>query len=198
MKHRIACVLVMLGGIAGCHGNPSPSAGMASATQAEALAQIPDSELRDVLAGMARAHGQKIQLAWWASTPLRPVDGAFRPFFEKMGTEQKGLLADVQAWAKEHRMDLAYQFSPDTAGRALKIMEDRQEKLVRGDGKEDFQRDILMQMYNDYEWQISQIQALLPKVTDAGLRAYLEKSLKVHEEGSAEAMGLLKRYRFGG
>ena len=78
---------------------------------------------------------------------------------------------------------------------AQQILEARQEKLVRGDATPDFVRDTLMQMYDDYEWQISLIQALLPSVKDPQLKAYLQKSLQIHEAGSAQLNGLLKRYK---
>jgi hypothetical protein len=55
-----------------------------------------------------------------------------------------------------------------------------------------------MQMYNDYEWQVAELQALLPKVKDPGLKGYVQKSLKVHEDGSAEILALLKRFKFNG
>jgi hypothetical protein len=160
------------------------------------LADVAPAELRDILAGMSRSHGQKIELAFWVGTPLMPVTAPFKPFFSTMGTTQALLQGMLRAWAREQGVDLTYSFTRDTLGQAQKIMEDRQEKLIRADAQADFQRDILMQMYTDYEWQISQIQALLPKVSDSGLKAYLEKSLQVHEDGSKEIVRLLRDYKF--
>jgi len=167
-----------------------------AAAPGPAIADIPAAELRSVLADLARAHEQKTQLAWYVSTPLRSIDAPFKPFYAKMGQQEKDLLASLQAWAKAHNVDLTYKASGDTTGRAQKIMEDRQEKLVRGDDKTNFERDNLMQMYSDYEWQVAEVQALLPKIKDPALKTYLEKSLKIHEDGSAEILGLLKKYKF--
>ncbi len=158
-----------------------------------------DSDLRGTLAALARAHEQKIQLAFYESLPWERTDEPFYSFFDSMGKTQAGLLNDLQAWAKTGRdgapVDLKFSFSDDTPGRAQKIIEARQEKLIRGDSKIDFTRDALMQMYEDYEWQISLIQSLLPRVSDPALKAYLQKSLKAHEDGSAQIIGLLRRFK---
>ncbi len=181
--------------LAACQTAPPPTTGKAVTND---VADFAPADLRDTLAGLARAHQQKVQLAFYVSTPLRTIDAPFKPFYANMGKQQADLLKMITTWAKEHKIDLTFHYSPDIAGAALTIMEARQEKLVRGDSKEDFQRDMLMQMYNDYEWQISQLQALLPKVKDAGLKAYVQKSLQVHEAGSAETVALMKRYKFAG
>jgi hypothetical protein len=164
------------------------------------LADVPGAELRDVLSELARAHEQKGMLTTWVAMPLvgPPVSAGVRPFYQHMGPRQAELLKELRAFARSHGIDLAYRPATDTEGRALALMEARQEKLVRSDGAADFDRDMLMQMYNDYEWQICMLQALLPRVKDAGLRGYVEKSLKVHEEGSAEIVGLLKRFKWAG
>ena len=158
-----------------------------------------DQDLRDTLAAMARAHDQKTQLAFYESLPWQRTAEPFHTFFVTMGKTQRELYDQLQAWAKTadhgNPMPLTYTRSDDTPGRAQKIVEARQEKLIRGDSKIDFTRDSLMQMYEDYEWQISLIQALQPRVSDPVLKAYLEKSLKVHQEGSDELMSLLKRFK---
>lgn len=183
----LAILLVFL---PACHATiRQPPAG------ASAYADIPSGDLRDNLADMARAHDQKVQLAFYVSLPWVGVDAPFRDFYTHMSEQQRDLGTQLRAWAKKHNIDLAFNFSDDTAGRAQKIMEARQEKVVRGDARPDFERDTLMQMSTDYEWQISLAQALLPKVHDEGLRAYLQKSLKIHEAGSAEITGLLKKFQ---
>ncbi|HVT83443.1 MAG TPA: hypothetical protein VHM90_22570 [Phycisphaerae bacterium] len=158
-----------------------------------------DRDLRDTLAAMARAHDQKTQLAFYEALPWQRTAEPFHDFFVKMGKSQRELHDQLQTWAKTADQGkpivLKYSYGDDTPGRAQKIIEARQEKLIRGDSKPDFTRDALMQMYEDYEWQISLIQALLPRVTDSQLRAYLEKSLKVHQEGSDELIGLLRRFK---
>jgi hypothetical protein len=162
------------------------------------VATISADELRAVLADLARAHQQKVMLATWVGAPFigPPTHAAIKPFYLDMGKQHGALLAELREWAKGRGIDLTYRYTPDTPGRAYKIMEDRQEKMVRGDKLEDFDRDMLMQMYTDYEWQISTLQALLPQVKDPGLRAYVEKSLRVHEAGSGAIVNLLKRFRF--
>jgi len=164
---------------------------------APAVANVPptDERLRTLLAGMARAHDQKTQLAFYESMPWRKTSEPYHSFYVDMGKTQGELLADIRGWAKAHHMDLTFHFPADAEGKAQQILEARQEKLVRGDSNQDFVRDTLMQMYDDYEWQISLIQALLPYVQDPGLKAYLQKSQKVHEEGSARLVKLLQRFK---
>lgn len=183
-------IFLLLGG---CQIAKVPAVGLAGQA-----GEIDAAELRSVLADLARAHDQKLQLAFYVSLPWQRMDAPFDAFFSNMGKVQKELLTDLEKWAKEHQVSLAHQFGEDTSSRALKIMEARQEKVIRGAAKQDFPRDALMQMYADYEWQISVVEALLPRVKDAGLKAYLEKSLKVHSAGSAEIVRLLKGYRYQG
>src|SRR6185503_16479045 len=118
------------------------------------------AELRGLLADLARAHEQKLQLAFYVSLPWQRVDAPFDAFFSNMGKVQKELLGDLEKWAKENGVSLVHRFGEDTESKALQIMEARQEKVIRGAGKQDFPRDAMMQMYADYEWQISLIQAL--------------------------------------
>lgn len=152
-------------------------------------------DLRGTLAAMARAHEQKTMLAFYEALPWQRTPEPFHAFYGTMGTTQGELLKDLQAWAKNKNVELKFAHSDDIAGRALKVMEARQEKLIRSDAKPDFTRDTLMQMYQDYEWHISQIQVILPAVTDPELKAYLEKSLKVHEAGSNQLIDLLKKFK---
>jgi hypothetical protein len=177
-------VLIALGVAAGCQTVPHAAAPHA----------ISD-DLRGTLAAMARAHEQKTMLAFYEALPWQRTAEPFHAFYATMGTTQGELLKDLQAWAGKNQVELKFAYTDDIAGRALKVMEARQEKLVRGDAKPDFTRDTLMQMYQDYEWHISQIQVMLPTVTDPELRAYLEKSLKVHEAGSNQLLDLLKKFK---
>jgi len=80
--------------------------------------------------------------------------------------------------------------------KARETMEGRQQKVILGDNRTDLTRDTLVQMYMDFEWQISLLQTLLPKVREPGLKAYLERSLKAHVEGGAEIGRLLKKYKW--
>jgi len=190
--------------MAGCQhapvGSTEAMVARAPGTQPSALATISADELRSVLSDLARAHEQKLQLAAWVALPFvgPPVNASIKPFYRRMGEQQLEMSKQLREIAKEHQIDLAFRAGTDVAGRAMAIMEKRQEKMVRADGVADFDRDMLMQMYNDYEWQICVLQALLPTVKDAGLRAYVEASLKVHEEGSAEIVGYLKRFKIAG
>jgi hypothetical protein len=221
---RCACAEVIAvavslaaGGLGGCQHAPD-SAGAAAVVPtamqggagtrpasmevpaAHPLADVPAAELRAVLSELARAHEQKGMLATWVALPLvgPPVNASIRPFYGRMGPRQADLLKELRAIARERGIDLTYRPGTDTEGRAYALMEARQEKMVRAAGAADFDRDMLMQMYNDYEWQICLLQALLPRVKDSALRGYLERSLKVHEEGSAEIVSLLKRFKFAG
>jgi Domain of unknown function (DUF4142) len=161
-----------------------------------AVSTLSDADLRDVLADLAQAHNDKIELAFWVSTPLRPVDEPFKPFFQRMGTENKELLGELTAWAKQHHVNLAYSYGKDFYGQAQKLMEERQEKQIRADDRAAFEREILLQMYTDYEWRISELETLLPMVRDAGLKDYAQKALSMYEAGDGEIAGLLRHYQF--
>jgi len=180
------------------HVNEKPEmAASAPATKpAEALSTIKAEDLRDLLADMEKAHEDKIRLSGWAGTPFLPVKGDFKPFFSEMSRQNKELSGELKKWAKEHQVDLTYKYSDDVDGRALRMMEDRQEKIIRGDDQANFERDILIEMFSDYEWHLCVVKSLLPAVKDRGLRDYLEKSEAMFERGSAEIRGLLKRYKF--
>ncbi len=192
---RCAVFAVLIGVIGGCQGlEKKPAGGVA--TQEVTGEGVSATELRDVLADLGRAHGQKVQLAWWVSTPLRPVSPQFVKFYENMGVQQKELQTELKGWAKTHQVDLTFHYTSDVYSEGQRIMEQRQEKMVRDDDQPNFERDNLMQMHQDYEWQVSLIRALLPSVKEAGLKAYLEKSLAVHEAGSKEIVGLLRGFKF--
>ena len=190
MHHFKRAILLPCLALACCQQIPKQPATTSIATTTAA-----NAELRDLLAGMARSHDDKTQLAFYEALPWNNTGEPFHAFYTEMGKKHAELLKELQAYAKGAGIDLKFSYSNDTAGRAQKIMEARQEKLVRGDTKADFGRDTLMQMYTDYEWQISLIQALLPTVTDPALKAYLQKSLKVHEDGSNQLNGLLKKFQ---
>ncbi len=162
---------------------------------AAAFADINPTELRAVLSGLARSHEQKMQLVFYVSLPWTGVDPPCRAFYSNMGTVQDTLDREIRAWAKAHDIDLTFRFSDDLLGAAQDAMETRQKNVIFSDNRTDLTRDTLVQMYADYEWQISILQTLLPKVREPELRAYVEHSLKAHLEGSAEIVSLLKRFK---
>jgi hypothetical protein len=166
---------------------PGPEAG--------AYSDISPTELRDILAGLSRSHGQKTQLVFYLTLPWVSVEPVVRPIFTNMGTVQADLDKQLQDWADSHKIDLFFRFTEDIAGQAQKKLEDEQGKIVTGDGRADLTRDALMQMYMDYQWQISVLQTLMPKVRDPQLRIYLQKSLKVHQDGGAEIRKMLQRFK---
>ena len=194
MRCAIGAVRMMIvaGALAGgCQAVPrEPGAG------AGAYADIPPAELREVLAGLARSHEQKMQLAFYVALPWTGVDEPFKDFYAHMSEVQGDLDKELHAWAKGHNMDLAFHFSEEVEDKAREMMEGRQQKVIMGDNRTDLTRDTLIQMYMDYEWQISVVQTLLPKVREPGLKAYLERSLKAHVEGGAEIARLLKKYKW--
>ncbi len=135
-----------------------PPAGAAAGTTLAA------SDLRDVLAELDKGHHDKMQLGWWVNAPLlRSGDPVFKAFYKQMAAQQKDLAAELENWAKGRHMDLTYHYTDDTFSKAQKIMEGRQEKLVRGDNKENFDRDMLIDEIQDYEFTISLITALCPR-----------------------------------
>jgi predicted outer membrane protein len=158
-------------------------------------ANMNPEDLRFLLAALARAHQQKLQLVLFTNLPLVGVEAPAKPVFEKMNAAQGELEKELTTWAKKRNVDLTFQFPSDVPSQAQKLMEGRQEKVMLSDGKVDRTRDAVINMYIDYEFQICVVEALLPKVTDPELRRYLEHSLKVHEEGSKELREVLKRYK---
>lgn len=163
--------------------------------EAAAYATIPPAELRDVLAGLARSHEQKMQLVFFLSLPWGGVDPAFRDLFNKMGPVQRDLNSELRTWSRAHHIDLTFKFDDDVLSKAQETMEDRQQAVIMADNRIDLTRDTLIQMWADYEWQVSVLQNLLPKVREPALKAYVQKSLKAHEAGSAELTKLLKRFK---
>lgn len=155
-------------------------------------------DMRDTLAMLLRAHDQKVQLAFYATTPfLKNVDEPFKGFFARMSAVQSDLEKQLKAWAKARKVDLSFQFSNDIGGHAQKFMEDRQGDVAKKDDRISFERDELINMYMDYEWQISLLTTALPAAaSDPELKAYLQRSLSAHESGSREIRELLAKYRF--
>ena len=185
-------ILVPLAALAGgCHTIPRQTG-----PEGSAYADISSSELREVLAALARSHEQKMQLAFYVSLPWTGVDAPFRDFYSSMGAAQGDLDKELHAWAKDHNVDLTFRFADEVQDKARETMEGRQQKVILGDNRTDLTRDTLVQMYMDFEWQISLLQTLLPKVREPGLKAYLERSLKAHVEGGAEIGRLLKKYKW--
>jgi hypothetical protein len=172
------------------------SAPAANADGGKAAATIGREELRNLLAEMSRSHADKIKLSGWAGTPFLPVGAAFKPFFADMSRSNKELAAELKSWAAKHGMDLTFRYPDTVEGRATELQENRHEKLIRGDKQQDFERDILMDMFSDYEWHAALCKAMLPAVTDAELKTYLQKSLAMYEKGAVEIRMLLKRYKF--
>jgi hypothetical protein len=162
---------------------------------ASAFADISPMELRDTLAAMARAHEQKMQLVFYLTLPWVNVEPVVRPVFTNMGTVQADLDKELHDWADTHDIDLFFRFTDDIAGQAQKKMEDEQQQIVTSDGRADLTRDALIQMSMDYQWQVAVLQTLIPKVRDPQLLLYLQKSLKVHQDGSAELRSMLQRFK---
>jgi hypothetical protein len=194
MRQLIFLMLLMVG-LVGCQAK---SMSPRDAMPAESKDISP--ELRDTLAGMARSHDQKVQLAFYealqSANPFNTKDPAIHGFFVAMGKRQAELLSDLQGWASKNQVNLTYRAGTGLMGRGQAIEEGRQSKEIQAAKYADFQRLALIQMYMDYDWQVSLIQATLPAVKDEGLKAYLEKSLKVHEAGVTEVQGLLKKYKY--
>src|SRR4051812_20290531 len=95
-----------------------------------AISTLSDADLREVLADFANAHQDKIELAFWVSTPLRSIDPQFKSFFDRMGRENKALNAELTGWAKSHNVNLGYSYGKDFYSQAQKLMEFRQEKEI--------------------------------------------------------------------
>lgn len=165
---------------------------------AAAAPGVSASDLQDALAELDKGHHDKMKLAWYVSSPFKSVAPAMRPFYKDMGTRQKELASELEGWAKKHGVDLTYHYGSDPMGQAQKIMEDDSEKEAKSAGKEDFDRDMLINMKQDYGWDASLDKALLQRVTDPALKSYLEKAEHTHEEGLVAINGLLKKYKFQG
>jgi hypothetical protein len=201
----LAMILLLAGCQTGAKSQPeeppsmssTPSSSPPPATQPVA-GTISPSDLRDALAELDKGHHDKMKLAFWVSTPFKSINPAFKPFYEEMGRSQKELAGELESWAKSHKVDLTYHYENGPMSQGQKIMEDRSEKEARADDKEDFERDMLINMKQDFGWNLSLILALQKRVTDPALASYLEKSRHVHEEGLATVKELLKKYKFSG
>lgn len=167
-----------------------------SETPPAPAAESPHSPaVREALAELAKGHSEKIQLAWYARA-FRRTDPAVAAFLADMGVQQRRLAADLMAWARHTNADIRFAHTTDLSGEARRIMEAAQSRAVRNDSHEEFQRDILMLMWTDYAWQRSLIQATLKRTADPALRAYLTRSLAVHDAGVTRLRALLARYRW--
>ena len=155
--------------------------------------------IQEVLPQLAKAHSDKVQLAMFVGMPfIHRVDPAVKAFAEKMGEQNKELLKDLKAYAEANKISLKFEYSADANGRAQKGMEDEQSKALQGAGGTEFELLVLVLEYSDYGWNKALVKTTLEKEKglDPALKAYLEKSLKVHEEGIREIEGLLKRFQF--
>lgn len=139
-----------------------------------------------------------MKLAWYVTSPFKSINPAFKPFYEDMAKRQKELATELEAWAKSHELDLTSRYTNDPMSQGQKIMEDRSEKEARSDNQQDFERDMLINMKQDFGWDTSLILALQKQVTEPALKTYLEKSLHAHEEGLVAVNVLLKKYKFAG
>ncbi len=181
---------------------PSPppasrSTAEVSASSPGKISDLSDSDLRDVLAYLDKSHHDKMKLAFWVSTPLlRSADPVFKTFYEEQGKKQKDLADQLESYAKSRHIDITYHYGVNPFGQGQKIMEERQEKTVRADDKDNFGRDMLIDELQDYEFTISLITATLPHIQDPALKTYLETSLHTNEAADLQVKQLLKRYKF--
>jgi hypothetical protein len=199
-RNTIAIVAATL--LAGCQSSaktqavdPSPAAPAADTVPQTTLSP---SDLRTVLAELDKGHHDKMKLAWYVQSPFKSINPAFMPFYHDMGVQQKELADELESWAKAHKIDLTYHYSDSPLGKAQKIMEDGSAKQARSDDTEDFERDMLINMRQDHQWNISVIEAVQPQIQDAALKAYLEKNLHVQEDSLVAINALLKKYKFTG
>ena len=185
-----ALMLLAVALVGGCNAN-STTQPTALTTQASAEAAL----LKEALPAFAKSHNEKIQLSSYAGSILCPIDPVFKPFYENMAVTQQALSEQLMTWAHEHNVSLRFAYPAGLRGEAQKLQEQRQEAVARGDKQVDFERDMLIDMAQDYEWQVCMIKSLQPKVSDPALKAYLAKSLEVHEAGLKEIAPLLKKYK---
>lgn len=170
----------------------------ATAMPSEKISDLSASDLHDVLSMLDNNHHDRMKLAFWVSTPFRSADPAFKTFYKERGVAEKELANELESWAKAHHVNLTYSDGTDTFGKAQTIMAKRQEKLVRGDDKDDFDRDMLIDEWQDYEFGISLVTAFLPSVHDPLLQAYLQKSLHSQEAASQQILMLFKKFKYTG
>jgi predicted outer membrane protein len=155
-----------------------------------------EQSLRDILPELMKGHNDKIELADYATSILRRLDPPVKDFCNHMYDDEKELSATLKAWAHKNHYELKFHFGDDLQGKARKEMEDTQGKRIEGDGNEAFQRDVLMFMDTDYQWQRSLVVALQKVATDPELKAYADRARKLHEARLDEIHGLLARYHF--
>lgn len=163
-----------------------------------AKANQTEQTFRQNLPELAKGHQDKIDLAWYAQSPLMGyIDPDVAEFTKQMSTEHKALQKRLEAWAKAHKYDLKFQYGDDAVGQARAAIEKDDGKIIRGLNHTDFQRLLLVLMFADYDWQKHLVQALIPLAQgDPELKGYLEQSYQVHTEHLAKIQTLLARYQY--
>jgi hypothetical protein len=158
--------------------------------------QPADPALRANLTELAKGHRDKVQFAWYATT-LRRLDPAVGDFAQRMGSENKRLFDQLDAWAKARKIDLTFHYDDSTvAGRARQTLEKSQETIIRDDNAADFQRDLLIMMWTDYQGQRYLSEVMAKDATDPELKAFLNANASMLAAGVKEIRGLLAKYKF--
>jgi predicted outer membrane protein len=196
----IGILVVLATALAACESAPK-SAQPAAPAQTVTLNNQDNSPaipptMREMLSELAKGHNDKIQLAWFATTPFKTLQPPVKDFAHHMGKEHKELFARLQAWAKGHEVSLKFNFDDDLYGRARKIMEKTQGDEFQSSGGDDFQRDFLMLMSIDYLTQEAYLKTLLNASPDPELAGYLKDSLAAHEKDRAQIKEFLKHYKY--
>ncbi len=154
------------------------------------------AEIRKILPQLEKGHSDKLQLAWYISW-FRSVNSPIAHFSQSMARHEGALQKQLQAWAHRHGVSLAYHYGHGVAGQAQKAMDHEQGNIVRSDSNAAFQRDFLVLMFTDYDWQEHLAAALIPYAKNhPQLERYLHAAVAYHKRGVKQLRFLLSKYHY--
>lgn len=154
--------------------------------------------LRELLPELAKGHSDKINLAFYMTSFLRKVDPAVADFANTMSRENHELQDELKKVAKAHDVSLRMVNHKTPAELARQRVEEFHSSVIQADDNTTFQRDILILMYMDHQWERAVIAQLLSTSNSPDVVAYLRHALESRQSRIAEIRALLARYHYQG
>jgi hypothetical protein len=200
-----ACVAAATS-LAGCAGSAAHSPPIATQTPGEvdrttapSTTAIPAAANRTLVAllpELARGHDDKIKLGWYMTSFLRKVDPAVDTFGHTLMTENRELLDQLKKAAKNDHVSIEFKYGTSPADDARKLDEAAQQRVIRADDNADFQRDVLLLMYMDHQWELAIAQTIAKTQVPPDIKAYLDREITSRQSRIAEIRALLARYKW--
>jgi len=117
-------------------------------------------------------------------------------FVTDMRETQKRLAGQLESLAKAHHIDTSFHYGNDILDKVRKRMEDTSGDQLQDATGDNFKLHVLSDMEQDYTYQISLIKTLRSvSGLDDPLKAYLDDSLKTHQQGLKQIQVLLQRFK---